>query len=516
MNDEIKRFYVSDEIIRKAYDICLRVYENNNDGKHFWVSDFYKHATAIVPDLTFGLMGAATICCDDYIELFEKQIDELAEGQKDDGNLWYNNRAMYQVMYPIWLYKIFIYSGGKEHLEIHRKRLTKAFDYLFHHEDDNGFVKLIRHNEWLYSEGADWVDWCAERMEGKTMVFQTWYYRALLCGSFLMSVLGEDQSAGHYSRKAEMIKKNLNEVYWKRNHYLDNIDFDGQPVDNYWLDTQLWPIVFGVADKSRSMYILNHIECMGDFDEGVPVRWRESLDVSEVLMDNSWRDNGDCTWFGRLGSADILARFKMGQNIYALKLLKRISEIFVRDGNVYECYDMKGNTMPKNIGGGSYLEHAGGYIMSVMEGMFGIEYPVRYGDKLTVNPRFFGETNVWDGMSLEYEAHTEFKYLGKAFAYDYSNAKVEENRFHTKLSIIPKDNTCCESAAVKLSFTHPLPVFTEINRFAVNGIEMPVDNFSGFIGINVEIPFSIDVEYSETLNYSLKGLPAGQANTDSR
>lgn len=513
-NDE-HNIYINDSLIQRAVDICCRVFENTNDGDHFWASDFYRLATNIAPDLTFGLLGARLLTNDRYIEMFQRQSNVIRDRQRNDGSVWHEYRAMYQILYPIWVYEIYMYTGDIIYLESHTKALLKAFEYLFEHEDQQGFVKLVGHGEWQYSEGADWVDWCAERMEGKTMVFQTWYYRALQCGRYIMGVLQDRAETEKYRQKANILKDNINKVFWRKNHYLDNIDFDGEEVDHFWLDSQLWPIVFGIASPSQSMYILNHIECMGDFDEGVPTRWRESSDISELFIGNLGRDNGNCTWFGRLGAGDILARYKMGHHEYGKKLLTRICEVFVKYDNVYECYDMKGIAMPKNIGGGNYLEHAGGYFKALLEGMYGIEFPIDAGQKLLVTPRFEAENAVWPGTSEEIEARTAFKYLGEEILYEYKIVKLEKNLFRKSLKIEQKGMGKEVEVKVELPFVHPLPIFTDVKEILVNGTKyVPENGFTGKVSFETTLPCNISITYHETLNSSLRGLGEGHALTD--
>jgi len=45
--------------------------------------------------------------------------------------------------------------------------------YIESRTDSNGIVTQIDPDDWQYSEGADWVDWCPERMEGSTCVYHT-------------------------------------------------------------------------------------------------------------------------------------------------------------------------------------------------------------------------------------------------------------------------------------------------------------------------------------------------------
>ena len=82
-----------------------------------------------------------------------------------------------------------------------------------------------------------------------------------------------------------------------------------------------------------------------------------------------------------------------------MKLLERISEIFARDRNVYEAYDMYGDIDPGTKGWGNYTEHCGGYFWAMAEGPFGVSFDSDGQAVATIEPRFPTE---WTSASAEF------------------------------------------------------------------------------------------------------------------
>jgi hypothetical protein len=48
---------------------------------------------------------------------------------------------------------------------------------------------------------------------------------------------------------------------------------EGIHTENFWCDSQLWPVGFGFASKEQSVVILSRIDAQPEFFEGVPTRW---------------------------------------------------------------------------------------------------------------------------------------------------------------------------------------------------------------------------------------------------
>jgi hypothetical protein len=74
-----------------------------------------------------------------------------------------------------------------------------------------------------------------------------------------------------------------------------------------------------------------------------------------------------------LGAGDVLARCAAGQAAHGFRLLERYSRLVAGYGTCPECLDMEGSVQEGTSGGRDYLEHAGGLLLAVGRGLWGIE-----------------------------------------------------------------------------------------------------------------------------------------------
>ena len=120
-------------------------------------------------------------------------------------------------------------------------------------------------------------------------------------------------------------------------------------------------------------------------------------------MDGLLNAHWHCSWFGRLGAGDIMARYKIGDPKGAYRNLEKISSIIAAQGDIYEGYDMNGCGLAKcgctTSGYGDYLEHCGGLIWTVTEGVFGISFDSTSEYAAKIEPNFF-TTQGWKTASL--------------------------------------------------------------------------------------------------------------------
>jgi len=157
------------------------------------------------------------------------------------------------------------------------------------------------------------------------------------------------------------------------------VDYEDQ---GEWLDDTVWSQYFNVTNENISNLLWDRINGNRTFFEAVPIRW--------TRFDTA---HGACSWFGRLGAGDIMARYRSGQNDHALSLLSKFSSIVVQHHNIYEGYDMNGCGLQScgctTSGFGDYLEHCGGLIWSVVDGLFGWNFDSKSNEyAATIEPRF--------------------------------------------------------------------------------------------------------------------------------
>ena len=165
----------------------------------------------------------------------------------------------------------------------------------------------------------------------------------------------------------------------------------------------MWAIHFGIASPEHAQRIWSWIDKDSLELEGAPTSWAAFTGP----------EHGALTWFGRLGAGDILARYDTGNSERGLELLKRISEIFARDQNVYEAYTMAGKVAPGTLGWGNYTEHCGGYVWALVEGPLGLSLDNDPEALATLHPRF---PQQWSS------AQTQLWLRGTRITVDYSRS----------------------------------------------------------------------------------------------
>jgi hypothetical protein len=381
--------HVSDGTVNTALETVAACLHNASLDGMFVVSDGYTLSGNIVPDLSFGLFGVRRLAYPQYVEKFRKYWEELATDFGPDGRQT-KQRAMAQVLFPLGVDEIYSFTGDRKFLDRMLPVADRSFDYLKSIEDADGLVKLVDHTESRMGGGADWVDWYPSRLEGKTFNFHQWYVRALRRAAALHREIDPASArVKEYGERADRLEASLRRLYWKDGYFLTNVDYQGRVADEKWMDDQVWAVRLGIATPEMRRQIWAAIDADPFFHEGTPMRWAS---FSKPV-------HGPLSWFGRLGAGDIMARYRTGNPERGYQLLYSISEIFARDRNVYEAYDMYGDIVPGTLGWGNYTEHSGGYMWAVAEGPFGADFDSDEQAVATFAPQFPAE---WTTASAEY------------------------------------------------------------------------------------------------------------------
>jgi hypothetical protein len=273
---------------------------------------------------------------------------------------------MSQVMYPLWIWELFQATGDQEFLKRHAEPIQRCFAYVESRTDKRGVVNQVDHDDWQISEGADWVDWCPERMEGSTCVYHSWYVKALESSIQLFRHLGDRPTADLLAQRLARQRRVIDEVFWNGTQYYDNVDYNGTRVANFWCDSQIWPIAFGQSTNDQSRKILARLDAEPDVFLACGLRWCAPTDAEPQM-------HRPLTWFGRLGSGLVIARCKQDQPDAAWQTITKFSRAVVAAGTFPECFDMQGRPQYGTGGSGDYLEHAGGLLYCLGRGIMGLD-----------------------------------------------------------------------------------------------------------------------------------------------
>ena len=298
---------------------------------------------------------------------------------------------------------IFSATGDTAYLARLLPVVDASLAFVLSKSDADGLATLIPVGKGHTGGGGDWVDWEKTRLDGRTLQFHFWLIRALRRFAQLhlefSGTFGSAVTAAAYSSRANALEGTLRRLYWRGDHWLTNLDYaDAAAGTVGWLDDVVWSVYHGVANATMGAVLWPRIDADPAKFEGVPLTWTAFP-----------TNHGKCSWFGRLGGGDIMARYKTGQTARALALLESFAGTVVAHGNIYEGYDMNGCGLSKcgctTAGFGDYLEHCGGLVWTVVEGTFGLDFDSSAGGggqsaphfAATIEPRF---PTAWVNASL--------------------------------------------------------------------------------------------------------------------
>eukprot|EP00940_MAST-03C_sp_MAST-3C-sp2_P002997 g2997.t1 len=380
-----------DSVLQSAIDQAFHCLHNSKQSGNFTVGAGYTISGNISPDLTFGLYGIRRTGHAPYMDQIRKQwrwhAPNAETGEYTAG------RVMGQVNWPLGVDNIFSFTGDEAYLREMLPLVDASLTFVNEHADANGLVTLETNATARIGRGADWVDWYTTRLQGRTFMYHLWLLRCLRRFSEIhrefRDSFGDENLATLYAGRANDLEATLREMYWLEDegYFVTNPDF---PNEGEWLDDSVWSVYHGVADDSMRDTIFRRIDSNVSFFEDIPIRWTAFP-----------TQHGKCSWFGRLGAGDILARFRTGRRDRAFQLLQRISSTIARQGDIYEGYDMNGCGLKKcgctTSGFGDYLEHCGGIILTVVEGVFGLNFDSTTDYAAEIDPRF---PNDWTNASM--------------------------------------------------------------------------------------------------------------------
>lgn len=145
----------------QALNICAEVYpknrrkdilsSTNKTGYRMTVSpNGFPVAICMCPDLTFGMLGARFLENKTYLNTFRGHLDHLPRNMRRNGKFFLNedmlsgaDRVFTQVMYPIWIWELYLALGDIELLRFHRTPLLKCLGYIEGRTSPEGIVTQV-------------------------------------------------------------------------------------------------------------------------------------------------------------------------------------------------------------------------------------------------------------------------------------------------------------------------------------------------------------------------------------
>ena len=409
---------VPDPTIQKALEVAFACLHNSQlSAGEFAVSAGYTLSRNLAPDLTFGLHGLRRTAHAAYLHTIRRQWDAYLERKVPSilrhGKIY--GRVLTQLMWPLGVDQIFSATGDVAYLQQRLPIIDASIAYIKKQSDLGGLATLIPKGRGKIGGGVDWNDWYPTRLDGRTFQFHIWLVRLLERASHLhlehASSFGSRDLGSSYAASAQELRRTLQRRYWRGGagggaksapskasqaralpypHWCTNIDYADE---GEWVDDTIWSLYLDIANTEQRAALWAHLEADAPTYETFPTRWAK-LDGQRISFRKGAVGGAHfgCSWFGRLGAGDILARARDGRRVSSHALLQRASGVFASDGNIYEGYSMNGNFKKgcSTKGYGDYTEHCAGLVWAVVEGIFGARLDSDMSDKTVaaIEPQF--------------------------------------------------------------------------------------------------------------------------------
>lgn len=262
-------------------------------------------------------------------------ISESIEKQRPSfWNTYYTAPSLAQN--PIFIIAFHEYieqSNNQEFLGKYYPQLLKIFDYLQTQESEFQLLKE--------GMGGGWAESVLKK--GEIAFTNMCYAHSLLCMSKLARILDQGPDANQFYARCLEVREAINQRFWSEEDGGYYCDWFGRtPYHHFATDGNLLAIWWEIASPTQAKQILAKIAALS-LDDDVPIKlaydpydfWRVYLPnrlggLKDYHVGFSW------TW---LGCVDALANLRMGRKENAREILRKIAEVIVRDGSVYETYN---------------------------------------------------------------------------------------------------------------------------------------------------------------------------------
>jgi len=186
---------------------------------------------------------------------------------------------------------------------------------------------------------ATWAD--SVRKKGKVLYSNVLYCHSIFCISEMLSMI-KDKRASSYKKLYMETRQKLDSLFWNGTHYTDWIDAERH--DQFSTDGNMLAVWLGVADKHRSISILDTYENLG-LDGDVPsltnmpaYRNADKSFLMRIYGLGDYHDRMSWLW---LGAVSALAFHTSGRKKAAFRILDSMSRAIEKYGDVFEIYKEK-------------------------------------------------------------------------------------------------------------------------------------------------------------------------------
>ncbi len=280
-------FTCSDSFINKLYDVCMHTLKICRQNTHL-DSPTHQEPLACSGDYYIQALMEYFNIYDPALTAFDIfRTAQMLEHQ--DGRMFHTS---YSLMFPMWLYDYYMYSGDKSLLE----KSQKALAYLFNRFDtyvdkENGLLEYAPDYmfvDWIVMKDApdpygDAKDMMSHgKIDGFSLhhppkvlgqsVLCMLYYQSLICANKLYLLLDDEKRADMCLEKAENIKNAINEHLYdkEKNLYIGGLNTPNKVEPNDWLpeniervfylkQANVLAVLFDIAPKEQKATILDYV-----------------------------------------------------------------------------------------------------------------------------------------------------------------------------------------------------------------------------------------------------------------
>ena len=280
-------FKCSDETVNRIYDVCMHTLKICRQNTHL-DSPTHQEPLACTGDYYIQALMEYMNIYDPTLTAFDIfRTAQLLEIQK--GRMFHTS---YSLMFPIWVYDYYLYTGKTELL----KYIKGAMECLFslfdtYMSEENGLIEKAPDYmfvDWIVMKDApDPYGDAREvmshgRNEGFSLhhppkvlgqaVLCMLYYKSLLCGKELFSLINDEKSADMCLKKAEKLKNAINEHLYDKEKglYIGGLNTPDNVKGSPWLPENIerifylkqantLAVLYGIAPKSERARILRYV-----------------------------------------------------------------------------------------------------------------------------------------------------------------------------------------------------------------------------------------------------------------
>ena len=187
------------------------------------------------------------------------------------------------------------------------------------------------------------------KKKGFVLYTNVLYYQALVSAS---EFLKKADIKNEFLEKSNLVKQKINEEFYdkKLGFYIDYFN-EKMRSEIFSSDGNFFAIIFDVADKKQADSILKKAEKIGISKDVPSYTNYPRYGFPEVYAPlylagmQDYNDYGVCwTWLGCLHS---MALSNAGKKIEARKVLDNLSELIIKDKDVYETYEKNGKPLKR-------------------------------------------------------------------------------------------------------------------------------------------------------------------------